>query len=80
MIVKNFRRKFLKLLSLSYLSVGSLSYNLLDSATKKLINPKLTEEQKKIMFNASTERPFSSPLNNETRKGFVDCVSYGAKT
>ncbi len=67
--MKNFRRKFLKLLGLSYLSLVLLPYNLLYSATKKIINPELTEEQKKIMFNESTERPFSSPLNNEKRKG-----------
>ena len=45
--MKNFRRKFLKLLGLSYLSVVLLPYNLLYSATKKIINPELTEEQKK---------------------------------
>ena len=46
--MKNFRRKFLKLLSMSYLSVVLLPYNLLYSAAKKIINPKLTEEQKKL--------------------------------
>ena len=79
MKMKNFRRKFLKLLSMSYLSVVLLPYNLLYSAAKKIINPKLTEEQKKIMFNESTERPFSSPLNNEKRKGFFHCANCGAK-
>ena len=63
--MKNFRRKFLKLFGLSYLSAVLLPFNLLYSATKKIINPKLTEEQKKIMFNESTELPFSSSLNNE---------------
>ena len=77
--MKNFRRKFLKLLGLSYLSVVLLPYSLLYSATKKIINPKLTEEQKKIMFNESTERPFSSHLNNEKRKGFFHCANCGAK-
>ena len=66
--MENFKRKFLKLFGLSCLSVVLLPYNLLYSSTKKIINPKLTEEQKKIMFNESTERPFSSPLNNEKRE------------
>ena len=79
MKMKNFRRKFLKLLSMSYLSVVLLPYNLLYSAAKKIINPKLTEEQKKIMFNEATERPFSSLLNNEKRKGFFHCANCGAK-
>ena len=59
------KRKFLELFGLSYLSVILLPYNLLFSVTKKIINPNLTKEQKKIMFNESTEKPFSSPLNNE---------------
>tara|TARA_X000001036_G_scaffold305832_1_gene284666 strand:+ start:69 stop:215 length:147 start_codon:yes stop_codon:yes gene_type:complete len=45
--MKNFRRKFLKLFGLSFLSMITLSYNLLYAATKKIINPNLTEEQKK---------------------------------
>ena len=77
--MKTFRRRFLKLLGFSYLSVVLLPYNLLFSATKKIINQNLTEEQKKIMFNESTERPFSSPLNNEKRKGFFHCANCGAK-
>ena len=77
--IKNHRRKFLKLFSLSYLSVFLLPYNLLYSATKKIINQNLTKEQKNIMFNEFTERPFSSPLNNEKRKGFFHCANCGAK-
>ena len=77
--MKNFRRKFLKLFGLSYLSAVLLPFNLLYSATKKIINPKLTEEQKNIMFNESTELPFSSSLNKEKRKGFYHCVNCGAK-
>ena len=46
--MKKFRRKFLQLLGLSYLSLVLLPFNLLYSATKKIINPKLTEEQKKL--------------------------------
>ena len=68
--MKNNRRKILKLFGLSYFTVLLLPYNLLCSATPKIINPNLTKEQKKIMLDESTERPFSSPLNNEKRKGF----------
>ena len=75
----NRRRKFLQLFSLSYLSVLLLPYNLLYSSTKKIINKNLTKEQKKIMVNESTERPFSSPLNFEKRKGFFHCANCGAK-
>jgi peptide-methionine (R)-S-oxide reductase len=77
--MKNIRRKFLKLLGLSYLLTIILPYNLLHAVTKKIINPNLTEEQKKIMFNEATERPFTSPLNNEKRKGFFHCANCGAK-
>ena len=31
------------------------------------------------MFNEGTERPFSSELNNEKRKGFYHCANCGAK-
>ena len=77
--MKYFRRKFLKLLGFSYLSTIILPYNLLNAATKKIINQNLTEDQKNIMFNESTERPFSSPLNNEKRKGFFHCANCGAR-
>ncbi len=73
------RRNFLQLFSLSYLSVFLLPYNLLYSATKKIINQNLSKEQKNIMLNESTERPFSSPLNNEKRKGFFHCANCNAK-
>mgnify|MGYP001261676634 CR=1 FL=1 len=75
----NFRRKFLKVLGFSYISSLLLPYNFLFSASKKIVNPDLSEEQKKIMLNESTERPFSSPLNNEKRKGFYHCANCGAK-
>ena len=77
--MNNYRRKFLKLSGLAYLSVILLPHNLLYSATKKIINPDLTNEQKKIMLEESTEKPFSSPLNNEKRKGFFHCANCGAK-
>jgi peptide-methionine (R)-S-oxide reductase len=75
----NNRRKFLELISFSYLSVLLLPFNLLHSTTKKIINRNLTAEQKKIMLDESTERPFSSPLNYEKRKGFFHCANCGAK-
>ena len=75
----NGKRKFLKLFGLTLLSVIISPYKLLYSTTKKIINHNLTEEQKKIMLNESTERPFSSPLNNEKRKGFFHCANCGAK-
>ena len=31
------------------------------------------------MFNEATERPYSSPLNHEKRKGFFHCANCGAK-
>ena len=46
--MKNFRRGFFKLLGLSYLSAVLLPYNILLSATKRIINQNLTEEQKKL--------------------------------
>ena len=77
--MKILKRKFLKLLGFSYLSVFILPYNLLYGASKKVINPNLTREQKKIMFDESTERPFTSALNYEKRKGFFHCANCGAK-
>ena len=77
--MKSFRRKFLKLFGLSFLSTIIVPYNLLYAVTKKIINPNLTEEQKKIMFDEATERPFTSALNYEKRKGFFHCANCGAK-
>jgi peptide-methionine (R)-S-oxide reductase len=77
--VKSFRRHFLKLLGFSYLSVALFPYNFLHAAIKKIINPNLSDEQKKIMLDENTERPYSSPLNQEKRKGFFHCVNCGAK-
>ena len=77
--MKILRRRFFKLFSLSYLIAILLPYNILYSATKKIINKNLTEAQKNIMFNESTEKPFSSPLNYEKRKGFFHCANCDAK-
>ena len=73
------RRNLLKLLGFSYLLFLSLPYKILYSATKKIINPNLSKVQKDIMFNEGTERPFSSDLLKENRKGFYHCANCGAK-
>ena len=65
--MKNIRRSFLKLLGFSYLSAIFLPYNLAHSAAKK------------IMLDQATEKPFSSPLNFEKRKGFFHCANCDAK-
>ena len=46
--MKTIRRKFLKLISQSCLSIIILPYNFLYSATKKIFNQNLTKEQKKL--------------------------------
>ena len=73
------KRNFLKLIVLSCLSFLSLPYKFLYSVTKKIINPELSQSQKDIMFNEGTERPFSSDLLKENRKGFYHCANCGAK-
>jgi len=77
--MKSFRRHFLKLLGFSILSVALFPYNSLYAVIKKIINPNLSDEQKKIMLEEDTERPYSSPLNQEKRTGFFHCVNCGAK-
>ena len=52
--MKNFRRKFCKLIGLSYLSAILLPYNLLYSATKKIINKDLSDEE---VFNLLIKCP-----------------------
>ena len=74
-----FRRNFLKKIWLSFLIYVSLPYKFLYSATKKIINKNLSKEQKDIMFNEGTERPFTSELLKEDRKGFYHCANCGAK-
>ena len=77
--MKNLRRKFLKLLSFTYFFSLLFPYNLLHAVTKKIINPNLTDKQKRIMLEESTEQPYSSPLNKESREGFFHCANCGAK-
>ena len=73
------RRKFFKVLGISILTFVSLPYKFLYSATKKIINKNLSKEQKNIMFNEGTERPFTSELLKENREGFYHCANCGAK-
>ena len=73
------RRNFLKLFSASVFSLILLPYKLLYSATKKILNPDLSDQQKDIMFNEGTERPFTSNLLKENRKGYYHCANCGAK-
>ena len=73
------KRQTLKFLGASFISLILLPYKYLYSATKKIINPELTNEQKDIMFNEGTERPFTSKLLDEKRVGFYHCANCGAK-
>ena len=73
------KRKFLKLLGFSIISSLLLPFNFILAASKKILNQDLTNEQKNIMFNEGTERPYSSPLNHEKRKGFYHCANCGVK-
>ena len=73
------RRNFLKLINFSIISFIVLPYKFLYSQTKKIINKNLTKEQKDILFNEGTEKPFSSALLHEKRKGFYHCANCGNK-
>ena len=77
--MKRKKRKYLKFLGFAIILIIVSPYKFLLSATKKIINPNLSKEQKKIMFEDGTERAFTSPLNNEKRKGFFHCANCGAK-
>ena len=77
--MKKNKRKYLKFIRFNFFLAILFPYKYLLSGTKEIINPDLTEEQKKIMFKEGTERPFSSPLNNEKRNGFFYCANCGAK-
>ena len=72
------KRKFIKILGFSAL-VLLFPIKAILAATKKAINPNLSKEQKKIMFNEGTERPFTSDLLKENRKGFYHCANCGNK-
>ena len=72
------KRKFVKILGFSAL-IMLFPIKALLAATKKIINPNLSKEQKNIMFNEGTERPFTSDLLKEKRKGFYHCANCGNK-
>ena len=73
------KRKLIKFLGFSVLSTIFFPINFLIASAKKVINPNLTKKQKNVMFNEGTEKPFSSELLNEKRKGFYHCANCGAK-
>ena len=73
------RRKFLKFFTSSFLAYLLLPYKIASSVTKKIINKNLTNQQKNILFNEGTERPFSSSLLHEKREGYYHCANCGAK-
>ena len=73
------RRNFIKLFSVSVLSLLLLPYKFLYAVTKKIINQNLTDEQKYILFNEGTERPFTSSLLHEKIDGVYHCAYCDAK-
>ena len=73
------KRKFVKYLGFSIFSIVFFPINSVLATAKKMINPNLSKKQKNIMFNEGTERPFSSELLKEKRKGFYHCANCGAK-
>ena len=72
------KRKFIKFLGIPFI-LSLYPVNILESTSKKIINPKLSKEQKDVMFNEGTERPFSSKLLNEKRDGFYHCANCSNK-
>jgi len=77
--MKTNKRKLIKLFGYLCLSLTLYPFKSVIAFTKKVINPNLTDQQKNVMFKEGTERPFSSPLNREKRKGFYHCANCGAK-
>ena len=72
------KRKFAKILGFSVLAL-LLPIKVIFAAPKKIINSSLSKEQKNIMFNQGTERPFTSELLKEKRDGFYHCANCGNK-
>ena len=72
--MKLHRRKFIKTLGIS-IFVVIFQFKSLYAAAKKIVNSNLSNKQKNIMFKEGTERPFSSELLNEKRKGFYYCAN-----
>ena len=73
------RRRLLKIIVASLGTIIVSPYKFIYAETKKIINQNLTEEQKEILFNEGTERPFTSALLHEKRKGFYHCANCGNK-
>ena len=73
------KRKFVKIIGFSIISSLLFPLEFLKASSKKIINQNLTNKQKEIMFNEGTEKPFSSDLLKENRKGFYHCANCGAK-
>ena len=74
-----YRRNLLKVIGLSCISLILYPYKFVLSETKKIINQNLTSKQKEIMFEEGTEKPFTSELLKEKRKGFYHCANCGNK-
>ena len=72
---RNFIKILFKTISLTILYPLTFVY----AGTKKIINKNLTDEQKDILFNEGTEKPFTSSLLHEKRKGFYHCANCGNK-
>ncbi|MGH7249867.1 MAG: peptide-methionine (R)-S-oxide reductase MsrB [Minisyncoccia bacterium] len=45
--------------------------------TDKQVNPNLTDEQKHVLFDKGTERPYSGKYLNHTKKGTYTCANCG---
>ena len=73
------KRLLFKFCGVTIFSYLLLPHKFLYSASKKIINKNLTEEQKNILFNEGTERPFTSSLLNEKRAGYYHCANCNAK-
>ena len=73
------KRKLVKIIGFSIISTFLFPLEFLKASSKKIINQNLTNKQKEIMFNEGTEKPFSSDLLKENRKGFYHCANCGAK-
>ncbi len=73
------RRKILKIIGTSFITFFLLPLKFVNSKNVKIINKNLTEKQKHILFNEGTERPFTSSLLHEKRKGFYHCINCDSK-
>ena len=72
------KRSFIKLFFYGFVSL-IIPLKKASTLEKRIINPNLTDEQKKIMFGGGTELAGSSILNYEKRKGSYHCANCNAK-